>query len=1258
MNKQVKKALSAVLSLAMVAGSIVLPAATAGAAAATFDANATLWKFDFGAADSVADGYIGVSADTEYSSATGYGLLGLTNGFALDDREDGWRMTQGYDLQLENGKKATVATADDDWVATTTRTEKDQPYNSPIRFSMKVTGNTYYTVTVKLRRADVAKAANVSLFTEKRHQHLLDYPIPEEGMTYTTNVYVHNNWSKNTGEYNDTQLSVAAAGDNVAISAIEVEKKEQGKTFWILGDSTVCQQTAGIPYWPLDHCQGVGSAMPKYVSEEWALVNEAESGLSASSSKSHFNNMKNDIKEGDVVWFEFGHNDDKVTNDPSTNGYLSTLAEFYNTITAAGADLIVASPIQRDTAGQYNDSAEAGSKWKASLAQYGTAASAFVEEQIAAGKTNIAYIDLNTASLDFLNEVQTDIDAVRAAASLESLKANTTRFYYYVSKYAGYTQDYTHPNDYGADNFAKISIDEAKAKITAAVDASATDSQKKQAAVFSKIFGNDTRNYEAVRVADEVVLAGAPANSFYPNQLAKVVLYEYPLLVNSVTFDSETNKPSKMKVKLVASELEYKYGRGVIEIYNSEGTLKGTVKTTTESVDSVAAETQEITFDTSDVSFDAAAGDTFRAYVNRLNETTFEEENVRISTIYTQDDMVDIKDYLLQGALGTENKEDFSSYGLVEGDTLVGVNNWKDPANQSTYFTYGKEDDLSFAHCATDGNGTFYPEKSFTAVNSGQLYCRFDVRYVTGTFNLYFTDGTAMNSWPAGRILPVAIKTDSGEVKVFLDNKAVASINSGEWITYALTIDFDYGKYYLKVNGETYEADFSPYNTSQTPLVPSKLSLLSFQNDKSTNEYDVTNIVLATLNTPELPNKTLAVSANNDDYGTVSIQNGEEAVEGKTLSTAMNTVVTAVAEAKRGYTFKQWVDADTNEVASYALSYPMRLHDNTNLKAEFEEAEFDPITHAYYEPFSTFSTATLAAGGWSGPNYAPTIESDTTHGNYLSFAPGQNNDRNVKGVFPDDAKLTKDYVIEFDAAIKPGNNHATDMVVYTDGATIANNSHVDSGYILKLYNEAADSTTYTINGGTNSVTIPSGTWVHFFAKVNVTDKTVDVQITNGNEVLYKGTETINGDETKLGGLNFDAGRYQATFKLDNIDVYTADQVTDAEVKITTPAVKDGTLTFTISNDTGSDYNTGSIVVASYNENGTLKGVDIKDAVSVAASRYPGVAGYGNSQTVTANVTSDNWKVMFWDGVDTMKPVGDVIVPAPAADPVPEPAPTE
>ena len=1206
MNKQFKKALSAVLSFAMIAGSIAVPIA------ASAEETLKSWKFDFGAAENTAEGYTAVSADKKYNATDGYGFLGLENGFAQDPRDDGWTMTQGYDLVLENGKKDTVSSADDDWVATTKRTEKEQDYISPIRFAVKVDTNTYYKVKIHLNRADASKDANVNLFTEKRHQHLLNEPIPAEGMVYEASVYVHNNWSKNTSEYVDKMLNIVAEGENVAISSVEIEQTEQGKTLWVLGDSTVCEQTAPIPYFPLDHCQGVGSAMPKYISSDWALVNEAESGLSASASANHFNNMKNDIKAGDVVWFEFGHNDDKITNDPATNGYLTNLESFYNTVTEKGANMIVAAPIQRCTAGQYNDGT-----WTASLAQYGTAASNFVETQIAAGKTNIAYLDLNAGSLAVLNELQTEIDAQRAEKNLATLGNVTLRFYYYTSKYAGYdNSERTHPNDYGADNFAKAAIDEAKEKIAAAETDNATTSQKTQANVLKLIFDN-TRNYNETRVAAEVVQDGAAPNSYYPTQLAKVVMYEYPVIINSVTFTDE-NKPEKMTAKIVPSDLAFTYGKAVIDIYDKDNVLKGTVQSSN-AFDVTAAETQTVSFEASDVVFDSAAGDTFRAYVKLMNADTFELEDTVISSTYTQNDMIDVKEYLLQGNVGTENKEDFSTYNLADGDTIIGKNGWTNPGGET--FAFKQEGEKTYAHCVTTGSATYYPEKKFTAVSSGQLYCRMDVRYISGTFNLYFTDGTILNNWPDGRIQPVQIVTENGEVKVKLNGEAVATINSGEWVTLALTIDMDYGKYSLSLNGETYTAEFAAYQSMNSILTPSNLSLIAFQNDKSSNEYDVTNIVLATLNTAPLPERTLTVASEDETKGTVSIASGsltsdisldydgEKAVvtakkadasatlieakytadgaleevnttpltftdnlvqevavtEGSklmlwnsvngmqpmsaavtassSLTTTMNSIVSAVAKPKDGYEFDSWVD-DKGNAVSYAAKYDIRLHEDLTVTAKFKEAVFDPITYTYKEDFSALATGTLAANGWKSTNAQAnmTIEQDADHGNYLQFAPG---DANSRGMVKDlsSLNLTKDYVVELDFALKAGNDQNTVFAIVNSipaGAEINNGA---PKYIAAL-EATANSESWTVNASTDTATIPKEKWVHMQLVVGGDNKTSALTITDGTETIYNGNIEAVGDEgTALKGIYVRSGRKQGVTLIDNVRIYTADQLT-------------------------------------------------------------------------------------------------------------------
>lgn len=1222
MKKHLKKTLSAILSLAMIAGSAVMPIA------ANAEGEMKSWKFDFGAAENTAEGYIAVPADKKYTAADGYGFLGLENGFAEDARSDGWTMTQGYDLQLENGAEDAVATADDDWVATTKRTEKDQDYISPIRFALKVEKNTYYKVKINLKRADASREAKVNLFTEKRHQHLLNKDIPAEGLIYEASVYVHNNWSKNTQEYVDTMLNIVAEGENVAISSVEIQQTEQGKTFWILGDSTVCEQTAAIPYFPLDHCQGVGSAMPKYIDSSWALVNEAESGLSASSSTNHFNNMINDVKEGDMVWFEFGHNDDKVTTDPATNGYLSTLQTFYTKITEKGASLIVAAPIQRDTVGQFNKDAADGEKWSASLAQYGTAASEFVEAQIAGGKTNIAYIDLNTLSLEFLNEVQTEIDNGRAADSLESLGAATTRFYYYVSKYAGYQQDYTHPNDYGADNFAKRAIDDAKERIEAAKEADATQSQTVQANIFKQIFEN-TRDENPVSVPAEIYKAGAPTNSYYPNQLSKVVYYDFPWLISKVTFDEDGYFAGVSGKSVACEKLSSVYGRGIVKVYTSDGTLKGTVSTVGTDrafFDSSITGDQTIDFakDENTVKYDADAGDKYEVYITDLTQAGDDTDTV-VSNKLTEKDNIDVKEYLLQGAIGTENKEDFSSYGLAVGDEIKGKNEWTNPGGET--FAYAEENGVTYAHCVTTGSATFYPEKKFTAVSSGQLYCSMDVRYKTGVFNLYFTDGSALNNWPAGRILPVQIKTDGGEVKVYLDGNAVATINSGEWITFALTIDMDYGTYSLGVNGNTYTADFAAYKSSDAILTPSNLSLIAFQNDKSSNEYDVTNIVLATLNTPELPNKTITVSTDDAAKGKVSI----EGAEGSTHTAKMNTVVKAVAEPLEGCAFKDWKNKAGN-VVSYSSNYELRLHEDTELTAEFETAIVDPITYLYKEDFSSLSTGTLATDGWTSANAQTlmTIEQNAEYGNYLQFAPGNQNSRGMTKDFG--VNISSDYVVEMDLALTAGNNQNHTFAITNSAASNAINDSADN-YIFSL--DTTNSEEWTINAK-DKVKIGKGKWVHLTLIVREDADAIDCIIKDSSSTLYKGTIAAVGG-TSLKGIHLRSGRYNGVTLMDNIRVYTADQYVEPKegFEVSEPVADNGNVSVTVTNYDNKSFG-AQMIVASYTDEGKFVKASLSEAKTVDAAVVTGTQG--TAVTFTAAAETENYKIMLWDGVGTMTPL--------------------
>lgn len=923
------------------------------------DASAETTVYNFGAVDVA--GAVTVSADTEYTAKTGYGFFGLNDGYSLDARIDGWTMTQGYDLVLENGADDGASDVSDTWVSTTVDAETG--IVSPIRFAVASETNKFYRVKVNMRRADLAKQANVSLFTEKRHQHLLDEPIPEEGLSYECTVHVHNNWSKKTYEYTDTMLNVVAEGENVAITSIEVEPLETGKTLWILGDSTVCEQTASIPYFPLQQCQGVGSAMAKYLPSDWSVVNEAESGLAARDAVNHFNNFIGHVLPGDVVWFEFGHNDSKITGDPATNGYLSSLETYYNAITEKGATLVVVSPIERCLATQYSDGA-----WSHTLSQYTPAAQSFVDEKIAAGADNIAFIDLNTASLAFLNEVQKEItDAGYDYGS------SAPRFYYYVSKAANYQQDYTHPNDYGADNFAAIAVELAKEKTKIAgsykieaeqaspavlvraefdenktlVDAAKedislkegdnyitigeetnayvwsgldtmkpytlslpTDAEKTEAASLGTIASS--RDVKANRVGEEIYSLGKAPNSMYSESLVEVIKYPYPIILDDITFD-ENGAPASVSGTWVASELACNYAKVKVDIYDADGELKGTY-ISDDVFDAVGTTSQVVYFTAGEVVFDADAGDTFNAYAVKYDDEELVLTDTVVSTTLDEDSLIDIKETLID--------EDFSGYETT--GTILGNNGWT-YAGTGEFSLQSDNDDSYYAHYSVSGT-SYYPYRAFTAVSSGQLMIKYDLRYTEGYANLHLTNGGMPNRWETnGWIMPVKVATSGNEVKVSLDGTEVCSINKNEWTTIKLIIDMDYGKYYLTVAGQTYEADAAFLQTAGIPA-PSKLALLSFtESSKSgSTAYDIANLTVATLNTAALPDYTVALNVNDSAMGSVS---------GAGTYT-MNTTATITATPADGCAFTGWQTAD-GEVYSEETTISFRVREDMALTAIF-----------------------------------------------------------------------------------------------------------------------------------------------------------------------------------------------------------------------------------------------------------------------------------------------------------------------------------
>jgi hypothetical protein len=312
-------------------------------------------------------------------------------------------------------------------------------------------------------------------------------------LTYEFNVNVQDVYSKVTGTYIDTMLNIAVSGVNAAISSAEIEQMKQGRTLWVLGDSTVHDQLAPLPYFRLQNYSGVGQALSKYLGPDIAVSNHAESGLNDYSSKPHFDQFKDRIQPGDFVYFEFGHN--HKTDGPT--GYYNGISYYYDYVHNKGANFIVVGPIDRHRAYQYD---AVTNTWSSTLDGFSAIGKQYVEEKVEAGATDIAFVDLNAPSIAWYSRICEILG--KTAASTD----------YYFRGVSGGTVDGTHPNDAGVDHFAKMFMDGAKAVVN-------TDPETPQAKVLAKLL-KGAREETPYTVPASITSLGPAPNSAYPQPYA------------------------------------------------------------------------------------------------------------------------------------------------------------------------------------------------------------------------------------------------------------------------------------------------------------------------------------------------------------------------------------------------------------------------------------------------------------------------------------------------------------------------------------------------------------------------------------------------------------------------------------------------------------------------------------------------------------------------------------------------------------------
>jgi lysophospholipase L1-like esterase len=252
--------------------------------------------------------------------------------------------------------------------------------DKPFYFSVKLPeGN--YDVTVAL--GDGSEASDTTVKAELRRLMLQDVrtkPGQVETRTFTVNVrtpkiagdgQVHLKKPRETTDEAwawDDKLTLEFNGSHPSLRSIEITKVDV-PTVFVLGDSTVCDQSK-------EPWNSWGQMLTRFFKPGVAVSNQAESGetLSGALHANRVAKVLSDMKKGDYLLIQFGHNDQKQKGKGvgAFTTYKADLEKVVNDVRQRGGTPVLVTSMNRkrfdesghvvNTLGDYPDAVRAVAK--------------------------------------------------------------------------------------------------------------------------------------------------------------------------------------------------------------------------------------------------------------------------------------------------------------------------------------------------------------------------------------------------------------------------------------------------------------------------------------------------------------------------------------------------------------------------------------------------------------------------------------------------------------------------------------------------------------------------------------------------------------------------------------------------------------------------------------------------------------------------------------------------------------------------------
>ena len=359
------------------------------------------YRFDF--TENPRKGYIGVDASTVYNDTLGYGF-----DFGQLPSSDG-KKPFFFSVNVPDGNyKVTVK------------------LGSPVSAGETTVRAESRRLFIEREKTDAGKFKKETFIVNKRNTRISD----------TERVRIKHREKKKLNW--DNKLTLEFNGPAPRVAEVVIEPTRKPITVFLCGNSTVVDQD-NEPWgsW--------GQMIPRFFTEKVAVANYAESGESANTflAAHRFDKALTQMKKGDYVFVEFGHNDQKQKGKgkgPWTSFY-DSLKEYIVKTREKGATIVFVTPTQRRSFGD-------DGKIKDTHGEYPAAMRKLAEEE------GVPVIELN----EMTRTLYETLGVEESRRAFVQYPANT---------FPGQTkalEDNTHFNPYGAYQIAKCILQGIKDK--------------------------------------------------------------------------------------------------------------------------------------------------------------------------------------------------------------------------------------------------------------------------------------------------------------------------------------------------------------------------------------------------------------------------------------------------------------------------------------------------------------------------------------------------------------------------------------------------------------------------------------------------------------------------------------------------------------------------------------------------------------------------------------------------------------------------